>query len=248
MEIKEIIENFALNEKEAKVYLAALELGESTVLPISKKANVKRTHCYDILENLKNKGFANYYEKNKRRRYFAEDPTKIKLAFSVRLQQIENMLPELKSIYNKSNTKPKIKFYEGEKGLQEAQFDTLNIPAGSEILAYASSKGLYYNKFADKYISERVAKNIRVRAIVPNTKETQQITASDFSQLRESRLIPAQKFPFTNEIDIYGNKIAIISYSKELIAVIIESESIANTQRLIFELAWAGAKYFEEKN
>jgi len=48
-------------------------------------------------------------------------------------------------------------------------------------------------------------------------------------------------YPFTNEINIYRNKVAIISLEDELVAVVIESESIANGQRSIFELAWKGA-------
>jgi hypothetical protein len=58
--------------------------------------------------------------------------------------------------------------------------------------------------------------------------------------------VPAGQFPFTNEIDIYGNKVAILSYTGELLAVIIESESVARTQRMIFELAWLGAGKFNK--
>jgi len=53
--------------------------------------------------------------------------------------------------------------------------------------------------------------------------------------------VPADRFLFANEINIYGNKIAIMSMQGEYLAVIIESESVARTQRTIFELAWAGA-------
>jgi len=59
-------------------------------------------------------------------------------------------------------------------------------------------------------------------------------------QLRETRSVNADQFSFTNEIDIYENKVAMFSLQGERIAVIIESESIARTQRMIFELAWLG--------
>lgn len=227
--------------------MALLELGESTVLPISKKADFKRTHCYEILDNLASKGLVYYFEKNNRRRYVAEDPKKIKEMMTQRLKHLDEFLPELRSIYNQSKVKPKIKFFEGEEGLLAAQYDTLTLPKDSEILAYASAGGIYYQKVAGKYIPDRIKKNISVRALIPDTKETREITKYDREQLRTSRLLPPEKFPFTNEIDIYGNKIAIISYQKEFIAIIIESESVANTQRAIFELAWEGAEKYQKK-
>ncbi|MDO9231401.1 MAG: helix-turn-helix domain-containing protein [bacterium] len=236
-----------LSEKEAKIYLALLEIGESTVLPISKKAGLKRTHCYELLENLARQDLVDYYEKNNRRQYYAEDPQKLKEALQLKLEGVNKILPELRSVYNQLTVKPRIRFYEGEEGLKEAQYDTLKISPGNEILSYAAAGGLYYEKFADQYIKNRVKKNISVRAIVPITQETEKIVNQDKKQLRFSRLIPADKFPFTNEIDIYDNKVAIISYQKEFIAVIIESESIAKTQKMIFELAWEGAMHFSNK-
>ena len=62
----------------------------------------------------------------------------------------------------------------------------------------------------------------------------------DKENYRELRLVPEKEFTFTNEINIYDGKVAIISYKdKPLIGMIIESLEIANTQRDIFKMAWA---------
>ena len=56
------------------------------------------------------------------------------------------------------------------------------------------------------------------------------------------RFIPAEKFVFKTEINIYSNKVAIWSLKEEeLVGVIIESAVIADTHRSIFELAWHAA-------
>ena len=52
MENIKALEKFGLSEKEAKVYLACLELGEDTASDISLKSNLPRTLIYDILEKL----------------------------------------------------------------------------------------------------------------------------------------------------------------------------------------------------
>ena len=46
----------------------------------------------------------------------------------------------------------------------------------------------------------------------------------------------------TLEIDIYGNKVALLSFGKELIGTIIESKQIAEALKQIFDLAKLGAK------
>ena len=50
------LQQIGLTEKEAKVYLAALELGEKAVQVIAQKAGVNRATTYFILESLIEKG------------------------------------------------------------------------------------------------------------------------------------------------------------------------------------------------
>ena len=54
--ITEKLEKLGLNKKEAQIYLAALESGETNIEGLSKKSKIKRTTVYDIVESLKEKG------------------------------------------------------------------------------------------------------------------------------------------------------------------------------------------------
>jgi sugar-specific transcriptional regulator TrmB len=56
MQIVRELTKLGLSEKEAKVYIAGLELGKATILELSKKAEVKRGTCYEIVMNLSNLG------------------------------------------------------------------------------------------------------------------------------------------------------------------------------------------------
>lgn len=60
--------------------------------------------------------------------------------------------------------------------------------------------------------------------------------------LREIIIIEENKFNFFGDTEIYGNKVALISYKENFMAVVIESEEIANMQRFIFNLAWENFK------
>jgi len=59
-------------------------------------------------------------------------------------------------------------------------------------------------------------------------------------------LIPENGFPFDNEINIYDDKVAIISY-EDSTGVIIQNEHISNTQKSIFNFAFEHAKTIEKE-
>ena len=77
MEIEKVLEQLGLNEKEAKVYLACLQLGKAAVLLIAKKAALKRPNTYLILEALSAKKLISIVIEGKKKYYTAESPTKL---------------------------------------------------------------------------------------------------------------------------------------------------------------------------
>jgi sugar-specific transcriptional regulator TrmB len=239
MDIKPILQQFGLSGRKADVYLAALELGSSPVIEIAKKAQIKRTTCYDILQDLISEGLVSETAKGKKRLFVGEDPQKIQRDLKRKEQIFSDILPELQSVYNVKGGKPKIRFYEGKAGLAEVYEDTLKY--SGEILAFASYdvvKVLGKN-WTDDYIARRVKKGIAYRALIPNTPQVvSEFISKDPQQKRVSKLIDPKKYPFSIEINIYGHqKVALIS-SKEETGIIIEGFEIHNTFKLIFELAW----------
>lgn len=239
MEIKQVLEQFGLHGKKADVYLASLELGSSTVIAIAKKSGVKRTTCYDILMELEKEGLVSETAKGKKRLFIGEDPEKIKRDLANKERLFSEILPQLKSIHNVSGTKPKIRFYEGAEGVKEVYNDTLKY--SGEFVAFGSEDvvKILGEHWTNDYLRRRVARGIRVRAILPRTEYLEkEIQGKDQEQLRATKLIDRKKYPFSIEIDIYGHsKIALLS-SKELLGVIIESTEIYSTLKFIFEILW----------
>lgn len=242
------------SQKEAGVYLALLELGPSTATEIARKAGINRTTSYDILESLVGDGLLNLTGEAKIQKYSAESPEKVIKFLENKIKQAENrlneaqmLLPQLLSIFT-TKEKPKIKFYEGVEGMKEAFENTLN--AEGEILAYAVGEDIFKalsESYTREYFRKRVAKNIRVRVIAPDTPESHAVTVNDKQELRTSLLVPRDKFYFSTETNIYNNCVMIASW-REKFAVIIESEEIAGAQKKIFELAWEGAKRVQTWN
>ncbi len=234
------LEKLGLNEKEAKVYLALLELGEANIQQISKKSGVKRTTVYDIIESLKNIGLLNSLVKGKKTVYFAENPERIEEKLEEKKNVITKILPELLAVANLMDKKPKIKYFEGTEGIKNIYRDTLDYP-NQELLAWVPAEAITdfdENFLNEYYLAKRIEKKIWVRAIAPNKEYMQKYKGMDEKSLRRTKLIPMEKFPIEVEINLYGkNKIGIMSFS-EKIGLIIESKKIYNTLKSIFEMNW----------
>ena len=241
------LKDFGFSEKEILVYLAMLELGKGTVSAIARKGGIQRTTCYTILDSLVNKKVVMISGKKPKQEYVAESPDMIiemlkkEISFyQKQLKNAEKLAPQLKSIHNVGN-RPKVKFYEGKDGLKEVYENTLT--SHEPIRAYATLDDMYQalpGYFPD-YFRRRAKKNIPIRAILPATQTTSERMGHNKEEMRTVALIPADKFRFSPEINIYDNKVMIASW-REKLGIIIESSEIADAMKKIYELAWQGAK------
>jgi sugar-specific transcriptional regulator TrmB len=245
--------SLGFSEKDASVYLALLSLGPSTTTEIARAAKINRTTAYPILEALAKDGLVNFIGEAKIQKFTAEAPEKVLALLEnkvrnaeERLEKARSLLPELLSVYS-VGSKPKVKYYEGLDQVKEAFEDTLN--STSDILAYAVGADMYDTLgegYFKNYFKKRVEKGIRVRVIAPDDSDSRAIVKNDAKELRESVLVPQDKFYFSIETNIYNNKILTVSW-REQFAVIVESVEIAAAQRKMFELAWAGAKQLRSR-
>lgn len=240
------IMDLGFKPQEARVYLACLELGQATVGRIGEQASVQRTFVYDILNELEERGIVSVVEIRNVKNYSAISADRLKEMQMEKFKKFQAIIPDLKAFEKTAGDRPRVRFFEGKEGIKQALEDTLDQPNGSRILAYATGEGVYEDmpEYMSSYFTRRVKKQISIQNIAPDNEVNREHVKHDKEVLRQTILLPEDKFPFTNEIDIYGNKVAIMSLQGEILAVIIESESIAKTQRSIFELAWLGAKSF----
>jgi HTH-type transcriptional regulator, sugar sensing transcriptional regulator len=250
MDIHNTLSKLDLSEHQAAVYFATLQMGSGAIIDIAKRAGLKRTTTYSILDGLVQKGFVSVNKKTAHREYTAEDPRQLSDILNIEIQKIKqrqqnfiSALPELMSFYNASAVKPKIKYFEGVEGMKIVFNETLQLSKGEEILAYSSAESIHKylgDNYVKSYLAERISKGIIQRAIAEDSTAARQHQKNDACELRATRLVDKKLFPFANEINIFRNKIIIMSYA-DLLGVIIESEGVAKTHKAIFELSWLGA-------
>jgi len=246
--INELLEQLNFSEKEAKVYLALLELGSAKAHDIAKKTSLNRTTVYDIFDLLLQKGLISKYKKGASTFFNALEPKQLltylerekeEQAKKIEKQKgkVSELLPQLISLQNIYTAKPQVKFFEGEKGMREAYEDTLT--SKEIILAYANVETMHEGlpNFFPEYYKRRAENKIFIKAIIPRNNLSIERSKINQEEMRDTRFLPENEMTFSPEINIYNNKMLIASW-KEKIAIIIESKELADLQRLIFNLTW----------
>lgn len=242
IEVENNLQTIGFSKKKAKIYLAVLEIGEASVIEIAKKAGLKRTTVYNILPELITEGLIKKSIKNKKKFFFIEDPAIIKTNLEEKMNAVEKSLPELKAMQTIIPYKPKITFYEGLGGAKDLYRDTLNsLSPGGTLLSYTGLTDFYDlipKDFSRWYIEERAKRKIRIKIITPKSKTTDEWQKNATRELREIKIVNNADFKFDGDTEIYGNKIALISYKENFMGVIIESQEISQMQRTAFQLLW----------
>lgn len=228
------------SEKEAKVYLALLELGEGNIAKITQKSGIKRATVYLEIEALKNKGYVSLVKRKGRNIYLAENPLRIEEHLREKTEAISKLMPELLSIANAMDRKPKVRYFEGVEGIKDVYKDTLQYK-NTEILGWYSDDRIdFFDKsfILDYYMQKRIASKIPLRMFAVQSTFMNSMNEKDPKHLRQMKIIKSDQFFFSAEINLYSkDKIAIIAH-RENIALIIESKKIYDTLKSIFEIMW----------
>lgn len=240
-EILSILEEFGLSDKEAKVYLALLELGQSNVTRLADRAGINRVTTYHLLESLLNKGIAKSIKKDKIQNFVAVEPKSLISLLKEKEGKLKSILPELEAKIGLVGKKPYVELYEGKKGIT-SMLDILIDNSKEEVLAYGNfnivEMSIEYQSL--HWRKTRLSKNIKMKAIMDKL-EAEFLQDPKWKKLTEFKIL-RNLGKISTWTFVSGNMVGILTAKKELTGVLIENEEIADTQKLIFETLWKFAK------
>jgi sugar-specific transcriptional regulator TrmB len=229
------LRKLGLKEKEAQVYLAALELGHSSVQIIAQKAGISRPTTYEIIKSLKEKGLISE-SKQKGKRYFsAESPDRLLGLLRTQKRELEEkerefirIIAELRSRYYLSD-KNEIKTYQGKNDLKILLDDFLATKS-KKIYIFSNNNKVWpvnERESAYKKIKKRLGE-IQIKEL-SLTKKT-----SPFPYLKR-KFFEQKSFPFKETI-IISDKVIILSPKKE--GLLIENKTVVDLIKSFFLLIW----------
>lgn len=234
------LKSLGLTDNEAAIYTTLLEMGPRSAGTISKKTKLHRRVIYDTTERLIGKGLIGYMVENGKKIFSAANPARFKEIEEERENKINEILPEMIELFNSAKEKHggDTLFFKGKEGLKSVFEDQLSekkkiLIIGASEMAYEGLE--FYFHWFDK---RRVKEKIKTKIIFNKDVEGKHAKIP----LSEVRYLP-EKYSSPMAINIYGDKIAIILWSKlSPFAIVVKQKEIADGYRKHFEMIWKAAK------
>jgi HTH-type transcriptional regulator, sugar sensing transcriptional regulator len=240
------LQDIGLSEKEAKVYLAALEIGRATADQLAKQANIVRSTTYVQLESLMKKGLMSTYEEGKKTFFAPESPELLKRLLTqqregigARERELESFLPFLLQQFAGAGERPVVRFFPGKEGVTAVREEALKLQKKETfvIFSYGHLSKIYPERELDDYSTRRRALGILSKAIYVQEAPYEK---AGLGELTERRHLPLPQL--TIDIWVFDDKVAIYSLQGHLFALVIQSAQIASSVKILFDFLWDKAQ------
>jgi len=234
--VSEILKDLGFDEREIKIYLALLRLGDSPALKISKDISIDRTTTYDLLEKLIVKGIVSLYIKNNSKHFSALTPEKLMVYFRDKYTSLENILPELNKISSQTPELVKCELFYGLEGLKSVCKDIIkNAKEYRGIGSFRKEYEEILGYFNDQAILKLDQFNAKEYAIIDKNAKFKKLKKGEYRYIDQKLLSPVTTL-------IYGNKVVFLVWKEPYFAVRIENKQITKAQTEYFNLIWKNAK------
>jgi sugar-specific transcriptional regulator TrmB len=236
--IVSILKSLGLLDSEVNTYLTALERGPSTVIDLAKVSRLSRQATYTAIEFLIERGLMSSALHGKKRFYSAEPPAKL-LAYAKRkdaemheqVKDLEGLIPELE--LQIGGEKPVVKVFEGKEGIKTIIQDIQN--SATKVSYEITDADALYDVLKPEDLKElRGAlrrRNKKIIGIYAGKVKPKGMNV-------QRKLLPSAEGGFQSNIGIYGNSIAMVTFTGKMYSLLIESPQLAKALKVLFEYAY----------
>lgn len=249
--IKRALESIGLGDKEARVLLALLENGPMFAAAVARTAKLNRTTTYGILKELSSKGLVSS-SNGVATKYQSIAPELLPAYIERRgnellemKNQVSELVPQIKMLRAKGKVLPKVQFFEGKEGIEQAYVDKLENNKAKVVYEFTGMDTTYEKlgpAFIDYYLKKRISSKIKSEYIAPDTPFARKEAEFDKEYYRQVKFIPPQ-YAMDTEISIYDNKVSLTSFSAENpVTILIEDENLARTMKKLFDYVQQSSK------
>ncbi|MFC1640548.1 TrmB family transcriptional regulator [Patescibacteria group bacterium] len=249
-ELKKSLQQLDIPPNAIKFYLESFQHGKATIGQIAKSTKMDRSSAYLAYEQLHEKNLVEEDLKSSKKYVWAASPKVVmrEIRKNVRhfrkiYDDLEENLPELMAEYNDKETKPVLQFFSGKVAVRRISQDVLD--SNVNLLRLFTNQNIekdVFNKAEhEEFVRTRKQKGIKAIVLAANTPGAKKLKQSDDKNFRETRII-SDLNPFKNETYIYGEKVAMLSFDKDIVGFVVQSKDFANSQAWMFDQIWAKHK------
>jgi sugar-specific transcriptional regulator TrmB len=245
----QFLTGIGLTQTQAKAYITLVQNGPTAPPVLAEKIGETRTNAYKVLDKLVELGLARKVEQDKKVVYRVENPVALEAlarrkrdAALAHERKVKDALPALMNFFYTYSEQPGVRFYQGQEGIRQIFEDMLRTRQTIYLVRSPSDVKFYDEAFFERFRKQRAELGIETYAITPNVASAVHNADVDRMNKFSRTWIPASDYTANVEWDIYGDKVALISYGEEAIGMIIESPQIAASFRQMFMLVSDAAK------
>lgn len=197
-----------------------------------------RENTYYVLDELVNKGLVTFKvpEKKRRKVYSAQDPSLLLALHDQRRGVIEAALPDIKTLYEHRQNKPKFEFFEGLEEIQKIYLRTVHSEA---VYALGSTRELSERmpEFYKEYFRQLRLNNVILKDILSAPSKHAGIEAKRIlTSLYDVWALPEEYGDFPTDILVWDEHVAIIALSEPYFGTMITHPQIAKSFKMVLEL------------
>lgn len=242
------LQDVGLSEKEAKVYLASLDLGPATADQLAKQAKIVRSTTYVQIEALMKKGLMSTYEEGKKTIFAPESPEilerlllKQQEAARTREKELSAIMPELLVQFAGAGDRPIVRFFDGKEGIKSLREEALR--AKDKTIYVLSSNDALNAVFSEneraEYSERRSNRGVTTKLLY--TRVSGKLEGEPRPHTERAYIKP-EILPLATDIVIFDDNVGIMTLKGKLLGVLIQSKEVKESMLSIFNVLWGLAE------
>jgi sugar-specific transcriptional regulator TrmB len=242
-----VLKGIGFTQGESKIYLALLDIGETTTGEIIKKSGISGSKVYEILEKLIEKGLVSHVIKEKTKYFQASSPKRLLDYLSAKekeliddRKEIENIIPKLEARQKSKQKIQSSQIFEGYEGIKTV-FNLIleSLKSGEEYYAFSFGDELQnkqFTLFLENYHQKRIKKRIKVK-IIARTEDKKLSFFNKLNKMKGSE-VKYYKNPFPLGVIIFKDRVATLTFKEKPTVFLLKSEQIYNSYKDFFLYLW----------
>ncbi|MFC1598432.1 TrmB family transcriptional regulator [Patescibacteria group bacterium] len=243
------LQKLGYSPNQAKIYLALLELGQTTVGPIIKKTGLHRQVVYNTLEELAKLDLVQSTLKNNRQNFEIVDTHKIIDNIKKQESLAEEILPDLLAKQKKTKAAQEIKVYEGVEGFQAMTLNNIKRQPANSTYHVLGAGGpqwvaiMQKNNFLPKLEKLRLEKNIKVELVAYENMRTvweklvKKVPGQSEKDLKIFKYFPSS-YDNPISIQVWNDRVTLNTYTEPIIVVEIKNIDFVKNFKHYFDSLW----------
>ncbi len=248
--LNKALEQLGMSPNAVRLYTESYSRGRTTVGKLAAAINMDRSSAYLAYEQLKGAGLMEEDIASGIKVVWAATPDSVLKGLRSNASQLERsindlaaQLPELIAGYRTTGDKPVLQSFSGKDTLPRITADILESDLSTiRIITNQNAERKVFSARAhDDFIQKRIQKKIKAFVLAANTREARFLQKYDSRELRETRIVDDLE-PFKHETYIYGDKVAVLGFEKNVFGFIVYTREFAALQRYMFDTIWKATK------